>query len=217
MPENEAPDAAPVENPQPAPDTPAEGIEDALKDVAPQANEPAADEPADKPADPADPDDAPIKDWSGIELDLPEGAAIDEDTLESFGQAAVELGLSKKTVNALAKWDLERQENARKTYAANQEQKLRDRWGKKADAEVKKAFNYATQVCDDDMRDLLNESGLVNNAAFVMFVNMLANAAGEHGLKAGGAGAGSMKKETALEGILSAYRDISGRRGWDGR
>ncbi len=174
---------------------------------------PEPDKDADKADDnAADMEDQPIRDWSAVDLGLPEDAAIDENVLAAFGEKSVELGLTPKQAKALASWQLEL---ARETYEAQLEAgvaELRKAWGKKANANQKAVVALLSrvdrQLGSDEFSRAIGASGAANSPAVCKGLLAIAQMLSEDAMGRGGSGDMPVKPETALEGIENAFREM---------
>ncbi len=175
--------------------------------------QPEPDKDADKADDnAADMEDQPIRDWSAVDLGLPEDAAIDESVLAAFGEKSVELGLTPKQAKALASWQLEL---ARETHEAQIEAgvaELRKAWGKKADANQKAVVALLSrvdrQLGSDEFSRAIGASGAANSPAVCKGLLAIAQMLSEDAMGRGGSGDMPVKPETALEGIENAFREM---------
>lgn len=175
--------------------------------------QPEPDKDADKADDnAADMEDQPIRDWSAVDLGLPEDAAIDESVLAAFGEKSVELGLTPKQAKALASWQLEL---ARETYEAQLEAgvaELRKAWGKKANANQKAVVALLSrvdrQLGSDEFSRAIGASGAANSPAVCKGLLAIAQMLSEDAMGRGGSGDMPVKPETALEGIENAFREM---------
>ena len=174
---------------------------------------PEPDKDADKADDnAADMEDQPIRDWSAVDLGLPEDAAIDESVLAAFGEKSVELGLTPKQAKALASWQLEL---ARETHEAQIEAgvaELRKAWGRKADANQKAVVALLSrvdrQLGSDEFSRAIGASGAANSPAVCKGLLAIAQMLSEDAMGRGGSGDMPVKPETALEGIENAFREM---------
>jgi hypothetical protein len=174
---------------------------------------PEPDKDADKADDnAADMEDQPIRDWSAVDLGLPEDAAIDESALAAFGEKSVELGLTPKQAKALASWQLEL---ARETHEAQIEAgvaELRKAWGRKADANQKAVVALLSrvdrQLGSDEFSRAIGASGAANSPAVCKGLLAIAQMLSEDAMGRGGSGDMPVKPETALEGIENAFREM---------
>lgn len=175
--------------------------------------QPEPDKDADKADDnAADMEDQPIRDWSAVDLGLPEDAAIDESVLAAFGEKSVELGLTPKQAKALASWQLEL---ARETYEAQLEAgvaELRKAWGRKANANQKAVVALLSrvdrQLGSDEFSRAIGASGAANSPAVCKGLLAIAQMLSEDAMGRGGSGDMPVKPETALEGIENAFREM---------
>lgn len=175
--------------------------------------QPEPDKDADKADDnAADMEDQPIRDWSAVDLGLPEDAAIDESVLAAFGEKSVELGLTPKQAKALASWQLEL---ARETHEAQIEAgvaELRKAWGRKADANQKAVVALLSrvdrQLGSDEFSRAIGASGAANSPAVCKGLLAIAQMLSEDAMGRGGSGDMPVKPETALEGIENAFREM---------
>lgn len=175
--------------------------------------QPEPDKDADKADDnAADMEDQPIRDWSAVDLGLPEDAAIDESALAAFGEKSVELGLTPKQAKALASWQLEL---ARETHEAQIEAgvaELRKAWGRKADANQKAVVALLSrvdrQLGSDEFSRAIGASGAANSPAVCKGLLAIAQMLSEDAMGRGGSGDMPVKPETALEGIENAFREM---------
>lgn len=182
-------------------------------DNAAENARPEPDKDADKADDnAADMEDQPIRDWSAVDLGLPEDAAIDESALAAFGEKSVELGLTPKQAKALASWQLEL---ARETHEAQIEAgvaELRKAWGRKADANQKAVVALLSrvdrQLGSDEFSRAIGASGAANSPAVCKGLLAIAQMLSEDAMGRGGSGDMPVKPETALEGIENAFREM---------
>ncbi len=182
-------------------------------DNAAENAQPEPDKDADKADDnAADMEDQPIRDWSAVDLGLPEDAAIDESALAAFGEKSVELGLTPKQAKALASWQLEL---ARETHEAQIEAgvaELRKAWGRKADANQKAVVALLSrvdrQLGSDEFSRAIGASGAANSPAVCKGLLAIAQMLSEDAMGRGGSGDMPVKPETALEGIENAFREM---------
>ncbi len=182
-------------------------------DNAAENAQPEPDKDADKADDnAADMEDQPIRDWSAVDLGLPEDAAIDESVLAAFGEKSVELGLTPKQAKALASWQLEL---ARETHEAQIEAgvaELRKAWGRKADANQKAVVALLSrvdrQLGSDEFSRAIGASGAANSPAVCKGLLAIAQMLSEDAMGRGGSGDMPVKPETALEGIENAFREM---------
>ncbi len=182
-------------------------------DNAAENAQPEPDKDADKADDnAADMEDQPIRDWSAVDLGLPEDAAIDENVLAAFGEKSVELGLTPKQAKALASWQLEL---ARETHEAQIEAgvaELRKAWGKKANANQKAVVALLSrvdrQLGSDEFSRAIGASGAANSPAVCKGLLAIAQMLSEDAMGRGGSGDMPVKPETALEGIENAFREM---------
>lgn len=182
-------------------------------DNAAENAQPEPDKDADKADDnAADMEDQPIRDWSAVDLGLPEDAAIDESALAAFGEKSVELGLTPKQAKALASWQLEL---ARETHEAQIEAgvaELRKAWGKKANANQKAVVALLSrvdrQLGSDEFSRAIGASGAANSPAVCKGLLAIAQMLSEDAMGRGGSGDMPVKPETALEGIENAFREM---------
>lgn len=178
--------------------------------------QPEPDKDADKADDnAADMEDQPIRDWSAVDLGLPEDAAIDESALAAFGEKSVELGLTPKQAKALASWQLEL---ARETHEAQIEAgvaELRKAWGRKADANQKAVVALLSrvdrQLGSDEFSRAIGASGAANSPAVCKGLLAIAQMLSEDTMGRGGSGDMPIKPETALEGIENAFREMKSK------
>lgn len=182
-------------------------------DNAAENAQPEPDKDADKADDnAADMENQPIRDWSKVDLGLPEDAAIDESALAAFGEKSVELGLTPKQAKALASWQLEL---ARETHEAQIEAgvaELRKAWGRKADANQKAVVALLSrvdrQLGSDEFSRAIGASGAANSPAVCKGLLAIAQMLSEDAMGRGGSGDMPVKPETALEGIENAFREM---------
>ncbi len=182
-------------------------------DNAAENAQPEPDKDADKADDnAADMENQPIRDWSKVDLGLPEDAAIDESALAAFGEKSVELGLTPKQAKALASWQLEL---ARETHEAQIEAgvaELRKAWGKKANANQKAVVALLSrvdrQLGSDEFSRAIGASGAANSPAVCKGLLAIAQMLSEDAMGRGGSGDMPVKPETALEGIENAFREM---------
>lgn len=198
---------------QPAVDGGAADGDERRRDTAPGID-PVPDGEADADAEP-DPDDAPITDWSKVSLDLPEGAEVDDGVLASFGQAAVELGLSRKQAGALAKWQLDTIAAQREALMEAGVRELNRAWGSKGEANQRAVLGLISRIDrlagDDSFSKALAASGATLFPGVLKGLLAVAGLLSEDSM--GGAGAAGMTEhdETALEGLENALKEARRR------
>ena len=185
-------------------------------DNAAENAQPEPDKDADKADDnAADMEDQPIRDWSAVDLGLPEDAAIDENVLAAFGEKSVELGLTPKQAKALASWQLELARETREAQLEAGVAELRKAWGKKADANQKAVVALLSridrQLGNDEFSRAIGASGAANSPAVCKGLLAIAQMLSEDTMGRGGSGDMPIKPETALEGIENAFREMKSK------
>ncbi len=162
-----------------------------------------------------DPDDAPIRDWSGVKLDLPEDADVDEAVLGSFGKAAVELGLTPRQAKALANWQLDAVARGRERLMEAGAEELSKEWGGKAADNQKAVLSLISRIDrmtgGDGFSRALGQSGATCFPGVVRGLLAVAGLLSEDGMGKGGAAGQAEHEETALEGLNNALKEA--RRG----
>ncbi len=193
---------APAEEPKPA-GAPAE----------PAREEPKAGEPKEEPR----PEDQPITDWSKVKLDLPQGAPIDQGTVDAFGKTAVELGLTPSQANRLVNFQLEQIAAARERAFDAGTKALNAEWGAKFSENSQAVLTLIANVDRDlggsgtEFSKALELSGATLYPAVCKGLLALAKATSEDTIGKGGAAAQAEHEETALEGLQNALAEAKRR------
>lgn len=182
------------------------------------AKEPAKDEP--KPEDAKEEpkeDDRPIEDWSKVKLDIPEGAPVDQPTLDAFGKAAVEMGLTRNQANRLVNFQLDMFARAREQAYDAGVKELGKEWGAKF-AENSQAVLTLVSSIDRELggsgtefSKALEACGATLFPAVCKGLLHLARATSEDSFGRGGAAAQAEHEETALEGLKAAFEEAKRR------
>ena len=203
-------DVQPKDEPQPEPKAEPAGEQ-------PKA-EPAKDEP--RPEDAKDEpkeDDKPIADWSKVKLDIPEGAPVDQPTLDAFGKAAVEMGLTRNQANRLVNFQLDMFARAREQAYDAGVKELSKEWGAKF-AENSQAVLTLVSSIDRELggsgtefSKALEACGATLIPAVCKGLLHLAKATSEDSFGRGGAAAQAEHEETALEGLKAAFEEAKRR------
>lgn len=162
-----------------------------------KSGDPDAAKPDDAKPDDKEPEGAPEK----YEFQLPEGVTLDEGALSVFEPVFRELNLSNTQAQQLAEKFLElRKSEAEATEQAYQQQA--ETWGKQVredpevggaafDTNVKLAQRAVAAFASDDLKALLNTTGLGNHPELVKFCVRIGKAMGEDGVAGVGSPAGS--------------------------
>ncbi len=161
----------------------------------------------------AEPDveNMPISDWSSVELDLPEGAAIDERVLAGFGRAAVEMGLTPKQARALTSWQLDAIAEQRERLMEAGVRELSESWGRKAAANQQAVLGLISRIDrltgDDSFSRSLGESGATCFPGVVRGLLAVAKLLAEDSMGRSGAAGMAEPDETALRGLETAFKE----------
>lgn len=175
----------------------------------------AGNEPGNEPGNATD--DAPITDWSTVNLDLPADAAVDPDVLDGFGKTAVELGLTPRQARALAHWQLESVAAQREALMEAGVGELSRAWGGKAAHNQQAVLSLISRIDrltgDESFSTALGRSGATCFPGVVKGLLAVAGLLSEDSMGGGGAAGQAEHEETALEGLENALKDArrSGR------
>ena len=155
------------------------------------------------PADPApNPDDTPLASWEGFDIGLPDHA-LDPAVLQSFGRAAVDMGLTP------------RQARARQLEAGQKE--LAQAWGADAQRNRDAVLGLISRIDrltgDDAFSRALGESGAACFPGIVRGLHAVAALLAEDSTGASPGAASAPREESALDGLTNALREArrSGR------
>ena len=117
---------------------------------------------AERTAADGDAENAPIADWSSVELGLPDGVA-DAEVLADFGKAAVDMGLTPKQARALAHWQTEQIARSREQLLERGSRELAREWGGKMQVNQQAVLSLISRIDrltgDDSFSRALGESG----------------------------------------------------------
>ena len=169
------------------------------------------------PADPApNPDDTPLASWEGFDIGLPDHA-LDPAVLQSFGRAAVDMGLTPRQARALARWQTDQiaQAQARQLEAGQKE--LAQAWGADAQRNRDAVLGLISRIDrltgDDAFSRALGESGAACFPGIVRGLHAVAALLAEDSTGASPGAASAPREESALDGLTNALREArrSGR------
>ena len=172
------------------------------------------------PADPApNPDDTPLASlasWEGFDIGLPDHV-LDPAVLQSFGRAAVDMGLTPRQARALARWQTDQiaQAQARQLEAGQKE--LAQAWGADAQRNRDAVLGLISRIDrltgGDAFSRALGESGAACFPGIVRGLHAVAALLAEDSTGASPGAASAPREESALDGLTNALREArrSGR------
>ena len=172
------------------------------------------------PANPApNPDDTPLASlasWEGFDIGLPDHV-LDPAVLQSFGRAAVDMGLTPRQARALARWQTDQiaQAQARQLEAGQRE--LAQAWGADAQRNRDAVLGLISRIDrltgDDAFSRALGESGAACFPGIVRGLHAVAALLAEDSTGASPGAASAPREESALDGLTNALREArrSGR------
>lgn len=169
----------------------------------------------DTPATDADPDDTPLASWEGFDIGLPDHA-LDPAVLQSFGRAAVDMGLTPRQARALARWQTDQiaQAQARQLEAGQKE--LAQAWGADAQRNRDAVLGLISRIDrltgDDAFSRALGESGAACFPGIVRGLHAVAALLAEDSTGASPGAASAPREESALDGLTNALREARGGR-----
>ena len=162
-----------------------------------------------------DAENAPIADWSSVELGLPDGVA-DAEVLADFGKAAVDMGLTPKQARALAHWQTEQIARSREQLLERGSRELAREWGGKMQVNQQAVLSLISRIDrltgDDSFSRALGESGATCFPGVVRGLLAVSRALSEDSVGAGGGAAQAGQDESTLEGLQNALRAARGTR-----
>ena len=162
-----------------------------------------------------DAENAPIVDWSSVELGLPDGVA-DAEVLADFGKAAVDMGLTPKQARALAHWQTEQIARSREQLLERGSRELAREWGGKMQVNQQAVLSLISRIDrltgDDIFSRALGESGATCFPGVVRGLLAVSRALSEDSVGAGGGAAQAGQDESTLEGLQNALRAARGTR-----
>ena len=178
-----------------------------------------ADAGTDANANPApNPDDTPLASlasWEGFDIGLPDHA-LDPAVLQSFGRAAVDMGLTPRQARALARWQTDQiaQAQARQLEAGQKE--LAQAWGADAQRNRDAVLGLISRIDrltgDDAFSRALGESGAACFPGIVRGLHAVAALLAEDSTGASPGAASAPREESALDGLTNALREARGGR-----
>ena len=170
-------------------------------------------------ANPApNPDDTPLASlasWEGFDIGLPDHA-LDPAVLQSFGRAAVDMGLTPRQARALARWQTDQiaQAQARQLEAGQKE--LAQAWGADAQRNRDAVLGLISRIDrltgDDAFSRALGESGAACFPGIVRGLHAVAALLAEDSTGASPGAASAPREESALDGLTNALREARGGR-----
>ena len=172
--------------------------------------------PAPNPA--PNPDDTPLASlasWEGFDIGLPDHA-LDPAVLQSFGRAAVDMGLTPRQARALARWQTDQiaQAQARQLEAGQKE--LAQAWGADAQRNKDAVLGLISRIDrltgDDAFSRALGESGAACFPGIVRGLHAVAALLAEDSTGASPGAASAPREESALDGLTNALREARGGR-----
>lgn len=171
---------------------------------------------ADANANPApNPDDTPLASWEGFDIGLPDHA-LDPAVLQSFGRAAVDMGLTPRQARALARWQTDQiaQAQARQLEAGQKE--LAQAWGADAQRNRDAVLGLISRIDrltgGDAFSRALGESGAACFPGIVRGLHAVAALLAEDSTGASPGAASAPREESALDGLTNALREARGGR-----
>ena len=179
-----------------------------------------ADAGTDANANPApNPDDTPLASlasWEGFDIGLPDHV-LDPAVLQSFGRAAVDMGLTPRQARALARWQTDQiaQAQARQLEAGQKE--LAQAWGADAQRNRDAVLGLISRIDrltgGDAFSRALGESGAACFPGIVRGLHAVAALLAEDSTGASPGAASAPHEESALDGLTNALREArrSGR------
>lgn len=178
-----------------------------------------ADAGTDANANPApNPDDTPLASlasWEGFDIGLPDHV-LDPAVLQSFGRAAVDMGLTPRQARALARWQTDQiaQAQARQLEAGQKE--LAQAWGADAQRNRDAVLGLISRIDrltgDDAFSRALGESGAACFPGIVRGLHAVAALLAEDSTGASPGAASAPREESALDGLTNALREARGGR-----
>lgn len=175
-----------------------------------------ADANAANPANPApNPDDTPLASWEDFDIGLPDHV-LDPAVLQSFGRAAVDMGLTPRQARALARWQTDQiaQAQARQLEAGQRE--LAQAWGADAQRNKDAVLGLISRIDrltgDDAFSRALGESGAACFPGIVRGLHAVAALLAEDSTGASPGAASAPREESALDGLQNALREARGGR-----
>ena len=163
----------------------------------------------------ANPDDTPLASWEGFDIGLPDHA-LDPAVLQSFGRAAVDMGLTPRQARALARWQTDQiaQAQARQLEAGQRE--LAQAWGADAQRNKDAVLGLISRIDrltgDDAFSRALGESGAACFPGIVRGLHAVAALLAEDSTGASPGAASAPREESALDGLTNALREACGGR-----
>lgn len=161
------------------------------------------------------PDDTPLASWEGFDIGLPDHA-LDPAVLQSFGRAAVDMGLTPRQARALARWQTDQiaQAQARQLEAGQKE--LAQAWGADAQRNRDAVLGLISRIDrltgDDAFSRALGESGAACFPGIVRGLHAVAALLAEDSTGASPGAASVPREESALDGLTNALREARGGR-----
>lgn len=169
----------------------------------------------DAAANPPNPDDTPLASWEDFDIGLPENV-LDPAVLQSFGKAAVDMGLTPRQARALARWQTDQiaQAQARQLEAGQRE--LAQAWGADAQRNRDAVLGLISRIDrltgDDAFSRALGESGAACFPGIVRGLHAVAALLAEDSTGASPGAASAPREESALDGLTNALREARGGR-----
>ena len=168
------------------------------------------------PPNPApNPDDPPLASWEDFDIGLPDHV-LDPAVLQSFGKAAVDMGLTPRQARALARWQTDQiaQAQARQLEAGQRE--LAQAWGADAQRNRDAVLGLISRIDrltgDDAFSRALGESGAACFPGIVRGLHAVAALLAEDSTGASPGAASAPREESALDGLTNALREARGGR-----
>lgn len=158
----------------------------------------------------ADPDESVISDFAKFDLGLPENAAVDEETLASFGKQVEALGLTGKQAKALANWQLNAVEEYRQRLVATGKAELEEEWGGKAGQYQKSIMELLAHVnkelgSGEKFSKALERCGALCDADMMRGLKYLASLRTEDALGLQSGASAIERPETPLEALEGIF------------
>ena len=152
----------------------------------------------------------PIQDWSKTDIVFPKDFKVNQESYASFGKVAVKAGLTQAQAQALVDWQIQEISEAKQALLEAGTEELQKEWGTKYEANQKAALGFVQRidrlVGNEEFSKALNASGAAMHPGIVKGLYKMSEIISEDSIGAG-AGAGSVQKESAYDGIVNALNE----------
>lgn len=180
-----------------------------------QNNQPPADGQT-QPSEQTDPSTQPITDWANSGVNT-EGLNFEPEVWDSFGRQAVELGLTPKQAESLARWQLDMIGERQAVIKEKNFNEIKSEWGTNAGAFQSRCNNLVSRIDralgkGSRFSQALDATGASANADFVRGLLVIANALGEDRGSTPGQDFIKPVTEDALSGLQAAFAQARSRR-----